>query len=369
MNNKNPSLLPSGFYDLLPPDARKESAAVAQLIASFESYGYAQVTPPLMEFEASLLSGRGASLSAQTFRVMDPLSQAMMGVRADITMQVARIASTRMNTAPRPLRLCYAGQILQIKPEALQNERQLTQAGIELIGTDSLNADVEVMMIATKALLALGIEGLSLDINLPGLLGTLCPEAMNSSELQAKVRDAVSHRDTASIRKLPLKQASVVAELIEAAGAPEKCLRVMEKLKLEEAASLRTVTERLAATVPGVSVTIDPLEYRGFDYHQGISFSLFAKGLRHELGRGGRYKVEKETATGFTIYVTHLLDLLPAPATGRRILVPHDIAPAEVAKLHAESWVTVGATSAETAQEAQRLGIAYIWKKNAITEL
>lgn len=369
MNDKNPNLLPSGLYDLLPPDARKESAAVAQLIAAFESFGYAQVTPPLIEFETSLLSGRGASLSEQTFRLMDPLSQRMLGVRADMTMQVARIASTRMNTAPRPLRLCYAGQILQIKPEALQNERQLTQAGIELIGTDSLNADVEVMMIAAKALSALGIEGISLDINLPGLLATLCPEAMTSPELQAKVRDAVSHRDTASIRKLPLKQANVVAELIETAGTPEKCLKVMEKLKLAEVAALRTVIERLATTVPGVSVTIDPLEYRGFDYHQGISFSLFAKGLRHELGRGGRYTVEKETATGFTIYVTHLLDLLPAPDAGKRILVPHGITPAEAAKLRKESWVTIYAVSENIAGEAASLGCTHYMNKGEVKAL
>ena len=364
MNDKNPNLLPSGLYDLLPPDARKESAAVAQLIATFESFGYAQVTPPLIEFEASLLSGRGASLSSQTFRVMDPLSQRMMGVRADMTMQIARIASTRMNTAPRPLRLCYAGQILQIKPEALQNERQLTQAGIELIGTDSLHADVEVMMIAAKALLALGIEGLSLDINLPGLLATLCPEAMNSNDLQANVRDAVSHRDTASIRKLPLKQANIVAELIETAGAPEKCLAVMEKLKLPEVKAVRTVVERLAATVPGMSVTVDPLEYRGFDYHQGISFSLFAKGLRHELGRGGRYTVEKEAATGFTIYVSHLLDLLPTPATGKRILVPHSST--DAAKLRSEGWVTIYAVTDNNAGEARSLGCTHYMDKGEV---
>lgn len=369
MNDKNPNLLPSGLYDLLPPDARKESAAVAELIAAFESYGYAQVTPPLIEFETSLLSGRGASLSAQTFRVMDPISQSMMGVRADMTMQIARIAATRMNNAPRPLRLCYAGQILQIKPEALQNERQLTQAGIELIGTDSLNADVEVMMIAAEALSSLGIKGLSIDINLPGLLATLCPEAMNSPQLQAQVRDAVSHRDTASIRKLPLKQAGVIAELIENAGAPERCLRVMDKLKLPEVAALRSVVASLAATVPGINVTVDPLEYRGFDYHQGISFSLFAKGLRHELGRGGRYTVEKQAATGFTIYVTHVLDLLPTPASGKRILVPHSITPADAAKLRASGWVTLYAVSNSIAAEARSLGCTHYIDKGEMKAL
>lgn len=370
MNDKNTSLLPSGLYDLLPPDASNESGAVAQLLEAFGSFGYAQVSPPLMEFETSLLSGRGAALSPQTFRVMDPLSQSMLGFRADMTMQVARIARSRMGAAPRPLRLCYAGPILQIKPDALQNERQLMQAGIELFGSDALQADVEVIMVAAEALAALGVKGISIDINLPGLLARLCPEAKDSAELQANISDAVSHRDSARIKKLPLKHAADIVTLLESAGVAEASLKTLEALKLPEAAMLRTLVARLKASCPDTGFTIDPLEFRGFDYHQGISFSIFAKGLRHELGRGGRYETEGgETATGFTLYVTHLLDLLPAPAEGARVLLPSDI-PADAARsLRAEGFVTVMALSDDFVGEAMKLGISSVWKDGKVISI
>src|SRR5688572_10246851 len=103
------ALLPEGFHDDLPPDAEYEATIAERLLARFYAYGYDRVTPPLAEFEESLLSGSGKSLSRQMFRLMDPISQRMMGVRTDMTIQVARIAATRLSPAPRPLRLCYAG--------------------------------------------------------------------------------------------------------------------------------------------------------------------------------------------------------------------------------------------------------------------
>ena len=367
MNDKNPLLLPSGLYDLLPPDARKESAAVTHLLAAFESFGYAQVSPPLMEFEASLL-GAGGSLSPQAFRVMDTMSQNMMGFRSDMTMQVARIARSRMASAPRPLRLCYAGPILQTQPEALQNERQLTQAGIELIGSDSLHADAEVMMVAAEALNHLGVKGVSIDINLPGLLGRLCTEAKDNAVLQIDIRNAVCHRDSDSIRRLPLANAGMIAELIESAGSAEKSLKTLEKLKLPEAAAVRALFTRMKESCPTTGLTLDPLEFRGFDYHQGISFSIFAKGLRHELGRGGRYEADGESATGFTLYVSHLLDLLPAPVMGKAMLLAQDTPAATARTLRKDGWVTIGAMSDNLPEEAKRLNVHAIHANGKITQ-
>lgn len=369
MNDKNPLLLPAGFYDLLPPDARQESVAVSALLSSFESFGYEQVNPPLMEFETSLLQGRGDSLSPRTFRVMDPLSQAMMGVRSDMTMQVARIASSRLKTSPRPLRLCYAGPILHIRPEALQHERQLMQAGVELIGADSLQADAEVMMVAAEALETLGVRGISFDINLPGLLALLCPEAVDAPDLQTRIRDAVSQRDSASIRRLPLAQAERIARLIEAAGAAEHSLDTLEALALPEISTLRPLLAQLRRTCPTTRFTLDPLEFRGFGYHHGISFSIFANGLRHELGRGGRYQVDEESATGFTFYVTHLLGLLAPACTARRVLLPVDAPPSLGRELRKEGWVTLYAMTADTAAEARSLAVQAYWQNGSITPL
>ncbi|MBX9634247.1 MAG: ATP phosphoribosyltransferase regulatory subunit, partial [Magnetospirillum sp.] len=133
----NRALLPAGLRDILPLDAEHEAGVVGRLMAHFAAQGYERVKPPLIEFEETLLAGAGAATASQCFRVMDPLSQKMMGVRADLTPQVARIAVTRLAGAARPLRLSYAGQVLRVKGSQLRPERQFGQAGIELIGNDS----------------------------------------------------------------------------------------------------------------------------------------------------------------------------------------------------------------------------------------
>jgi len=369
MNKKNALLLPAGLYDLLPPDARKESHAVATLLSSFESFGYAQVSPPLLEFETTLLSGRGEALSSQTFRVMDTLSQAMMGFRTDITMQIARIASSRLANSPRPLRLCYAGPILQSKAEPLKNERQLMQAGIELIGADSIQADAEVMIVAAIALNALNIKEISIDINLPGLLGELCPEAQNNPALRSQIKDAITRKDTDGIAKLPIAKSAVLAALVTAAGPIDKTIEKMLELGISQASALHEVAIRVKRHCPAVVLTLDPVEYRGFDYHQGISFSIFAKGLRYELGRGGRYQVNGDSATGFTLYVTHLLRLLPNLPEKKAILVAEDTEMEIVTKLRADGWITLYAMTDNYHKEAKHLGCSHIMDKGKIENL
>ena len=118
-------LLPQGLRDLLPPQAEAEAALVERLMAVLAGNGYERVEPPLVEFEDNLLSGAGAAMAKETFRLMDPVSQRMVGVRADMTPQVARIAATRLAKAPRPLRLSYAGQVLRVKGGQLNPERQI----------------------------------------------------------------------------------------------------------------------------------------------------------------------------------------------------------------------------------------------------
>src|SRR6202048_221019 len=141
----HPALLPLGLRDLLPPDAAAEAAVAVRMMAVLESHGYQRVKPPLVEFEESLLSGPGAAMAQETFRLMDPVSQRMIGLRADMTPQVARIAATRLRKSARPLRLSYAGQVLRIKGGQLRPERQIGQVGAELIGADGAAPDVEAI--------------------------------------------------------------------------------------------------------------------------------------------------------------------------------------------------------------------------------
>ena len=136
-DNDHRGLLPAGLADLLPPDAAREARAIDVAIERFAAFGYERVKPPLVEFEESLLGGPGAALAPQTFRLMDPVSQRMMGVRPDMTVQVARIAVTRLKHEPRPLRLSYGGNVIRVRGNALKPERQFAQVGTELIGVDT----------------------------------------------------------------------------------------------------------------------------------------------------------------------------------------------------------------------------------------
>ena len=147
------ALLPAGLRDILPPEAAFEAGVREKLADTFAAYGYERVKPPLVEFEDGLMGGAGAAVSGDTFRLMDPVSQRMMGVRADMTPQVARIALIRLADAPRPLRLGYTGEVLRVRGTQLRPERQFAQVGAELIGSESAMADVEIISVAVESLL------------------------------------------------------------------------------------------------------------------------------------------------------------------------------------------------------------------------
>src|SRR5438045_2654115 len=166
----HPALLPAGLYDLLPPAAEIEAEVTARLMGALGSDGYERLKPPLVEFEETLLSVAGSAMASETFRTMDPISHRMIGVRADMTPQVARIAATRLAHKPRPLRLSYAGQVLRVKGSQMRPERQIGQAGAELIGAGGPAADIEVIAVAGEALAALGVPHLSVDLTLPTLV-------------------------------------------------------------------------------------------------------------------------------------------------------------------------------------------------------
>src|SRR4051794_5999956 len=173
----SPALLPAGLIDLLPPEAEREALLVEAIMAAFAAHGYERVKPPLLEFEDSLLAGSGAAVAEQTFRLMDPVSQRMMGLRADTTPQVARLATTRLVRTPRPLRLSYAGQCLRVRGTQLAPDRQIAQAGIELIGCDNPAADAEIVLVGAEALAAVGLTRTSFDLTLPALVPALLDDA------------------------------------------------------------------------------------------------------------------------------------------------------------------------------------------------
>lgn len=340
------TLLPTGFYDLLPGDAAAQSRTIAALLACFASFGYTEVSPPLMEFEDTLLSGQSDATAKQTFRVMDPVSQRMLCFRPDMTMQVARIATVRLKTAPRPLRLAYAGPTLKVTAEPLRNARQHWQAGAELIGIGSAQADAEVILVAVNALQKLGIADVTVDINLPGLAPALLGDAYQNPAVQT----AIARKDMTALRALNLPQADLLIALLQTTGPVETTLAKLLALPMPVAVAdhlspLHAVVTRLKTSGLAMQLHIDLLDARGFDYHTGIGFALFTSGIRHEIGRGGRYVIDngdtREEATGVTLYVDALLPAIPPAPTPRVVTVPADTPLSETQSLRDQGVITL----------------------------
>ena len=286
------ALLPSGFEDLLPPQAEAEYAAIAALMGVFRGFGYERVKPPMAEFEESLLGkGPGAALAPETFRVMDPVTHRMMGLRSDITAQIARIALSRLSEEKRPLRLTYANDVIRTRASQARTQRQFTQVGCEMIGRDDVESDVEVCVLALKGLATLGLSKVTIDFALPQCVD----EIFELTKTPREEIDALRHK---------------------LAGPAEKALAALDKIGLKDVERLKMVISGVQAALDalgldGVSITVDPLETRGFEYHDGLAFTLFAADLSGELGRGGRYDiydgdVRAESAAGFTFYMDTL---------------------------------------------------------------
>ncbi len=363
------ALLPAGLSDVLPPEAEQEEAAVRSLMMVLSAHGYERVKPPLIEFEDSLLSGSGAALARQTFRMMDPISQRMMGVRPDMTMQVARIAATRLVKAPRPLRLSYAGQVLRVSGSQLRPERQFGQVGAELIGSSSHRADVEVILMAVEALQAAGVTRLTVDLAMPTLVPTVCNALSVDEQARSRLLAALDRKDAAAVaeqsRRLGSAATALFPRLLAASGPATRALQALAELDLPPAAATeREALTRIANSIregmPDVPLTIDPVERRGWEYHTGVTFTLFAPGVRGELGSGGRYRAYAssggEDATGLTLFMDTVMRARPPANLPNRLYLPLGTSREDGRHLRELGWTTVaGLEAVDAIAEAQRL--------------
>ncbi len=362
------ALLPAGFPDLLPPDAGHEAAVVERLMAALAARGYERVKPPLVEFEDTLLAGPGAAMANQTFRVMDPVSQRMMGVRADLTLQIARIAESRLHGAPKPLRVCYAGDVLRVSGGQLRPERQFTQVGAELIDGPAPAADVEIIVMAVESLADLGAGPLSIDLKQPQLVPALLAALSVADGDAASLRRALDRKDLAAVKRFGGKAGAALQGLMAATGPAEPAVAALRTVSLPKPAAaerdrLLAVVEPVVDALGDVTVTVDPVEHRGFEYHNGVSFTLFARGVRGELGRGGRYATgghsngDGAPATGMTLFMDSVMRSLPPADPPRRLFVPHGADPETCRSLRRQGWITVAGLAAEEdpGAEARRL--------------
>lgn len=354
-------LLPVGLEDALPARARAITEAMRGVLDAMDGHGYDRVRPPLVEFEKSLAGRMEGVATRRMIRFTDPESLRTLALRSDMTVQVGRIAATGMASAPRPLRLCYAGDVAMLKADQLDPARQRLQLGAELVGSDSVAAASEIVSLAIDALKGAGLANISVDFTLPDLVDTLAEKAL---PLGDDKREAVR-------RELDTKDAG---GLVDAGGADYLPLlyatgpfgEAIEKLAAIDAggalASRIAGLREIAASIGNrARITLDPTERHGFEYQSWFGFTLYAEGARSTLGRGGTYTIRgsEEAATGFTIYMDPLLDALGTRAHEARktLFLPlgHDRDAA--ARLRAIGWRTVAAISGD--EDAKALGCTH----------
>lgn len=343
------SLLPAGLQDVLPGEADHEAAVVEKLVHHFRLHGYQRVKPPMIEFEESLFTGPGAKLKGDSYRIMDPQSHNMLGIRADMTPQIARIAATRLTSQPRPLRLCYAGQVLRLRGTQLRPERQFGQVGAELIGSENLQADIEAILLAVDALQAIGVTQLSLDLCLPPLTAEIL-KSLHLSEAQiTRITHALDQKDQDILEQIDPKAAQFFQPLLAVMGNVDKF--DLQKLPADLPETAQNMVSRLEQAIsilkqhcPALPITLDLLERRGFDYQSDMCFSLYAKGAVAELGRGGRYVTpNNEPAVGFSLFTDILTKVSPVAEIAKTLFVPLSTEKAKITDLHQQGWKTISA--------------------------
>lgn len=344
-------LLPEGFRDRLPPRAGAAARLAARMADVIASHGFDRVRPPLAEFESSFEARSASGGQPNRLRLTDPVSQRTLAIRSDMTIQIGRIAVTRLAASPRPLRLSYHGPVMKLRAGQLNPDREQTQIGAELIGADNVAAACEILRLAIEAARAGGARGITVDLTLPDLVETL---AVGSMPLDAEKLDAVrAELDMKDAGGLTELGASAYLPLLSATGPFEEAI---EKLAAIDAggqlASRIKALRQIAADLPDdVTVTLDPTERHGFEYQSWFGFSLFAAGLAASLGRGGTYAIAREdgtaeVATGFSLYPDPLLDP-NMDEIERRCFLPEGYDRDIAAKLRAEGWITIAAIGSD----------------------
>ena len=348
MQDTDRDLLPEGLEDRLPASAAAAARVTRAVLDCLDGHGYNRVQPPALEFEKSLASRMAGISPRRMFRFVDPASLRTLALRSDITPQVGRVASTSLAGAARPLRLCYAGQVVTIKGDGLDPTRERLQLGAELIGDDSVAAAGELVAAAIEALSAAGATGLSVDFTLPDLVDTLAAKAMPlAGDKIEVVRRELDAKDAGG---LVAAGGAAYLPLLTAIGPFETAIERLAVFDTGGALAGRIAALReIAARVQGKArLTLDPSERHGFEYQTWFGFMIYADGIPGSLGRGGSYKISPsdEPAIGFSLYPDRLIDALAAAEPKRDMLflpLGHDSKHA--ARLRTIGWRTVAALS------------------------
>ena len=310
-------LLPENVEDVLPPQAWRMEDMRRALLDLFRSHGYQLVIPPLMEYVESLLTGVGADLDLKTFKLVDQLTGRLMGVRADITPQVARI-DAHLLAANAVNRLCYAGSVLHTQSDGFHRSREPIQIGAELYGEAGAEADLEVLTLMLQGLAACGVKTLQLDIGHVGVYRALAHEAGLSGEVEHQLFGALQAKDRSAVTVLT---AGLTAALRDAFAAlpqlyGDRSVLAEARACLPHLPSVQSALDTLETLDRGladVAVAYDLAELRGYGYHSGVVFAAYTGGRSHAIAQGGRYDEvgrvfgRARPATGFSLDLRELV--------------------------------------------------------------
>jgi len=353
-------LLPEGLEDRLPQSAAAAARIERAVLGVLDAHGYDRVRPPLIEFMQSMARRMDGVKTRHLFRFVDPKSLRTLALRSDMTVQIGRIAATGLAGKPRPLRLCYAGQVARIAGDQLDPRREALQLGAELIGSDTVAAAAEIVELAIASLEAAGATGISVDFTLPDLVDTLAAEEfpLDAEQVQA-VRRELDAKDAGALREAG---GEAYVPLLYASGPFDEAIEKLALIDAQGALASRIAGLRqIAARVAGrARLTLDPSERHGFEYQSWFGFMPYADGVRGTLGRGGTYRIEGsgEVATGFSLYPEELVEAVKADEPRRQaVFLPLGHDPVAAVQLRAEGWRTVAALS--DADDAAAMGCSH----------
>jgi ATP phosphoribosyltransferase regulatory subunit len=331
-------LLPENIADVLPSEARKIEELRRLMLDNFRLYGYELVMPPLLEYVDSLLTGAGQDTDLRTFKLVDQLSGRMLGLRADMTIQVARIDAHLLNRA-NVTRLCYAGSVLHTRPSGLHATREPLQIGAEIYGHAGLEADAEIQELAMASLALAGFTEVRLDLSHVGVLRAIIDEDAAAKKDEAALYTLLRAKDTPGLQLLtanyaPATRAALLA-LPNLYGDIDVLKEAREVLPKTAgiAKSLAELAALAGAAIGRAEVAIDLADLRGYQYESGAMFRLYVPGLPNAVANGGRYDHVGEAfgrarpATGFSLDLRELARLMPTAERKTSIRAPWGNAP------------------------------------------
>ena len=365
--NKN-ALLPEGFKVFLPEDASKEEYISRKIQDLFFLNGYLLVKTPLIEYESNQMKGLIKHKPDNSFFLMEPETKKILVLRSDITSQIARLATSKMASYQRPLRLMYAGEVLRNEKNIYQADRQFKQIGAEIIGCSSLHSLVEILGITIDVLKSMSVNNITIDFSLPSISRYLEKKIDFKKKEGLIIKEALNNKDGSIIKNTKYKY---VKDLIELSGTIESVRKKANNVKFPKAIDslLKTffqIALHVKKKIPNLSITFDITEAESFLPYESLGFKIYNKENATAIAIGGDYIINnKENGLGITIMVNKLIENITLKKV-KRIYVPYNIDIRIVPKTFKKKYVLIKELfpKKHALTEAIRHKCDYIFKKD-----